>query len=227
MQQHAHVPGERDGSRLVAEFAAAALPKIDGRAARVWDCCAAPGGKTLVLAARLWSSDILASDVSARRTAAMQARFARANGMTAVRTAVTDVAKLPAAEGHFDLILCDAPCSGTGTLGRNPEIRLRLGPLEIARQAQRQKELLAAALKRLAPGGRLVYSTCSLEPEENEAVVASVADGFCLLPAAPFVERVQGLELSGESLEKNGALRTLPGVNPCDGFFAQIIERPA
>ena len=67
------------------------------------------------------------------------------------------------------------PCSGTGTLARNPEIRLRLQPEDLARQAERQRAILRGALKRLAPGGRLVYSTCSLEPEENERVVEAVA----------------------------------------------------
>jgi 16S rRNA (cytosine967-C5)-methyltransferase len=86
-----------------------------------------------------------------------------------IRTLVADAIALPEDEGDFDLILCDAPCSGTGTLARNPEIRHRLRPEELKRQAVRQKQLLAAVAGRLKPGGRLVYSTCSLEQEENEA----------------------------------------------------------
>src|SRR6202035_4518269 len=79
-------------------------------------------------------------------------------------------------EGSFDLILCDVPCSGTGTLAGNPEIRHRLKAEELARQAERQTAILKGALKRLAPGGRLVYSTCSLEREECEQVVEAVVD---------------------------------------------------
>lgn len=215
-----------DGSRLVAELAAAALPIVQERAPRVWDCCAAPGGKTLVLAARLAGADLLATDVSARRLAAMQTRFARAQNAEAIRIGVADAARLPSVEGEFDLILLDAPCSGSGTLGRNPEIRLRLRVEEITRQAQRQKELLGAALGRLAPGGRLVYSTCSLEPEENEGVVASIPQQFRLIPAALFLANVPDLLVPLDSIEAANELRTVPGVDPCDGFFAQIIERP-
>src|SRR3979409_2120474 len=88
-----------------------------------------------------------------------------------VRFAAADAAEAKAVAGSFDLILCDVPCSGTGTLAGNPEIRHRLKVEDLARQAERQKTILEGALKRLAPGGRLVYSTCSLEPEECERVV--------------------------------------------------------
>ena len=74
----------------------------------------------------------------------------------------------------FDLALADVPCSGTGTLGRNPEIRHRLRREDLPRQAERQRAILHAALRAVRPGGRVVYSTCSLEPEENEQVVAAV-----------------------------------------------------
>ena len=219
------LPQIDDGSRLVAELAAAALPEIAGRTARVWDCCAAPGGKALVLARRLPGADLLASDVSARRMAVMQARVAREGGAAAIRTLVASVEMLPAAEGFFDLILCDAPCSGTGTLGRNPEIRLRLSTAEISRQAERQKVILQAALARLAPGGRLVYSTCSLEREENENVASEAAEGFRRLPAAGLLAQLPDLLPGHQDLASEGALRTLPGVHPADGFFAQIFER--
>ena len=215
------LPEIDDGSRLVAEIAAAAMPE---GGTRVWDCCAAPGGKTLVLALRAARAEVLATDVSAKRLAQMQGRlrrFAYANG---VKTAVMDASKLPESAGEFDLILCDVPCSGTGTLGRNPEIRLRLVPEELARQAARQKEVLAAALKRLAPGGRLVYSTCSLEPEENEAVVAAAGSGLRRVSVEELLGKVPGLMVR-EGLLTDGALRTLPGVHPCDGFYAVVLER--
>jgi 16S rRNA (cytosine967-C5)-methyltransferase len=220
------MPQMDDGSRLVAEIAAAAAPSVNDRPLRVWDCCAAPGGKTLMLALRT-RGEILASDVSARRLEQMKGRLRRHSYAESVRTLVADAAALPNSEGEFDLILCDVPCSGTGTLARNPEIRFRLKEEELTRQAARQKEILAAALKRLAPGGRLVYSTCSLEPEENEAVVAGVPGGFRRVPVEEFVGKVGGLK-DGVSLGTalvDGALRTLPGVDGCDGFFAVVLER--
>jgi 16S rRNA (cytosine967-C5)-methyltransferase len=215
------LPEIDDGSRLVAEIAAAAMPE---GGTRVWDCCAAPGGKTLVLAMRGAGAEVLATDVSAKRLAQMQGRLRRFAYASGVKTAVMDASKLPESAGEFDLILCDVPCSGTGTLGRNPEIRLRLAPEELTRQAARQKEILAAALKRLAPGGRLVYSTCSLEPEENEAVVAAAGSGMRRVSVEELLGKVPGLSV-GEGLVRDGALRTLPGVHPCDGFYAVVLER--
>ncbi len=215
------LPEIDDGSRLVAEIAAAAMPE---GGTQVWDCCAAPGGKTLVLAARLGGAQVLATDVSAKRLSAMQGRLRRFTYASAVKTAAIDAAKLPESAGEFDLILCDVPCSGTGTLGRNPEIRLRLAPEELARQAERQRTILKSALARLAPGGRLVYSTCSLEPEENEAVVAAVADGWRKVSMDELIEQVPGLS-SRAGLVRGGALRTLPGVVACDGFYAVVLER--
>ena len=212
----AGLPQIDDGSRLVAEIAARALPQVEGRPARVWDCCAAPGGKTLVLAARLAGAEILATDVSERRVAAMAGRLARHDDAAGVKTAAIDATRLPASAGEFDLVLCDVPCSGTGTLGRNPEIRLRLAAADLERQAARQRSLLAAGLARVAPGGRLVYSTCSLEREENEAVVKAVAAGW---------RRVSIDMPQADGRIVDGALRTLPGVDPCDGFYAVVLER--
>ncbi len=215
------LPTIDDGSRLVAELAVAAMP---AGGTRIWDCCAAPGGKTLMLAARMPQADVLATDLSARRMGLMQGRLRRVPYAARVTTAIADAATMsPVGKtaGEFDLILCDVPCSGTGTLGRNPEIRLRLEPGELARQAARQREILQAALGRLAPGGRLVYSTCSLEPEECEQVVEAAAEGFPRLPAATLLK----VEFAG--MVKDGALRTLPGIDPCDGFYAVILERPS
>ena len=219
------LPQIDDGSRLVAELAAAAMPLVEDREVKVWDCCAAPGGKTLVLAARTQGAHLLATDVSAKRMTYMQARLRRSPYASGVQTAVSDAAQLDPAAGDFDLILCDVPCSGTGTLGRNPEIRLRLQPEELARQADRQKIILAAALKRLAPGGRLVYSTCSLEPEENEAVIDSVASGFRRVLISEVASRIPGLVSLRVGTMPDSSLRTLPGLDGCDGFFAVILER--
>lgn len=234
-----HEAGPRmdDGSRLVAELAAAAMPRNGDRASRVWDCCAAPGGKTLILARRLPGAEILATDVSAKRLGWMAARLRRYAYAASVRCEMVDASEAAKvnAESEFDLILCDVPCSGTGTLARNPEIRQRLRAEDLPRQAIRQRAILGGAAKRLAPGGRLVYSTCSLEVEENEQVVDSVASqaGLHRLPIEPLIAGLvdggvlrravgDGLLRSGVEL---GALRTLPGVHGCDGFFGVVLQR--
>lgn len=220
------LPQMDDGSRLVAELAVAALPKVEGRAPRVWDCCAAPGGKTLVLARRLPQAEILATDLSEKRLARLEARASRFACAHQIRFRAADARSLPQSDGLFDLILCDVPCSGTGTLARNPEIRLRLREEDLFRQSIRQREILQAALLRLAPGGRLVYSTCSLEPEENLGVLSAVANRFALAPLTVLLSSISGLQVSAETLARDGALRTLPGLNPCDGFFAAVLELP-
>jgi 16S rRNA (cytosine967-C5)-methyltransferase len=222
------LPQMDDGSRLVAELAAAAV----SGAKRVWDCCAAPGGKTLILARRLGVAEMVATDVSAKRLAQTEGRLRRYAYAERVRTWTADAADAKEVEGKFDLILCDVPCSGTGTLAGNPEIRHRLKVEEMARQAKRQKAILAGALKRLGKGGRLVYSTCSLEPEECEQVVEAVVgtENLQRIPVegllAELAEQgvlLQGMELG--SMVRDGALRTLPGVHGCDGFFAVVLGR--
>jgi 16S rRNA (cytosine967-C5)-methyltransferase len=227
-------PQSDDGSRLVAELAAASLPFAAERASRIWDCCAAPGGKTLMLALRLPTAEILATDVSAKRLALTTARLRQYPYAARVRTEVVD-ASTPAADPTFDLILCDVPCSGTGTLARNPEIRHHLRPEDLARHATRQRAILTGALRRLAPGGRLIYSTCSLEPEENEQVVDAVASaaGLRRLPIEPLLANLATAGILAHDVSAKlvasainaHALRTLPGVLPCDGFFAAALER--
>ena len=228
----AALPVMDDGSRLVAEIAAAAVPAGLDHVARVWDCCAAPGGKTLVMAARMPEAEVLATDVSAKRLAQMQARMRRHAYAERVKCAVVDAAEEKNDRGEFDLILCDVPCSGTGTLAGNPEIRHVLKVEELQRQAERQRRILKGALARLSAGGRLVYSTCSLEVEECEQVVeAVVAEGGIRRVAVDGL--VAGLAEAGilksrvelGSAVRDGALRTLPGVHGCDGFFAVVLER--
>jgi 16S rRNA (cytosine967-C5)-methyltransferase len=222
------LPQIDDGSRLVAEIAAVAMPG----AKRVWDCCAAPGGKTLILARRLGSAEIIASDVSAKRLVQTEARLRRYAYAERVKFAAADAVDAKAVEGRFDSILCDVPCSGTGTLAGNPEIRQQLKVEDLARQAERQRGILKGALKRLAPGGRLVYSTCSLEPEECERVVEAVVGvgGVRTVPVEALMAELgeRGILLNGVELGsavRGGALRTLPGIHGCDGFYAVVLER--
>ena len=220
------LPMMDDGSRLVAEIAAASSPN----ATRVWDACAAPGGKTLILAHRLPEAGILATDVSARRLDAMRSRMERYPYAGKVRTGLADATRPPAELGTFDLVLCDVPCSGTGTLARNPEIRHRLAPGDVGRHASRQRSILRAALEHLSPGGRLVYSTCSLEPEECEEIVNTVDAhaSVSIVSVQPMLDRLHAEGLLRESLPgavRGNALRTLPGTHPGDGFFAAVFER--
>ncbi|MDE1176042.1 MAG: transcription antitermination factor NusB [Edaphobacter sp.] len=223
------LPRIDDGSRLVAELTAVA----SSNAKRIWDTCAAPGGKTLILARRYPEGEILATDISPRRLASMRKRFETA-GATNIVSEQVDATVPPPELNGYDLVLCDVPCSGTGTLARNPEIRLRLTPADLSRHASRQQKILAAALPLLAPGGRLLYSTCSLEPEECERVVeavmekASVQKTVSVLPLQPLLDQ---LHARGELMQplttatRGNFLRTMPGTHPGDGFFAALFQR--
>ena len=214
-----------EGSQLVAELA--------GRGANILDTCAAPGGKTAILAERNPGAEVTAMDVSRRRLDAMRRNFQDDQ----IRFLVEDAAEAQF-EPRYDFILCDVPCTGTGTIARNPEIRFRIDETEIARQHERQVKILSRALAGLAPGGRLLYSTCSLELEENEAVVAEClgrARGFELRALDEDVARLEregilhadGARKLRESALRYGFLRTLPGVHECDGFFAAMIHHPS
>jgi 16S rRNA (cytosine967-C5)-methyltransferase len=240
-----------EGSQLIAELAAGAHPTVRSAVdpslhpalESILDCCAAPGGKTAILAERHPQAEITACDISPSRLKTMRSFLSRQNREEQISFRVLDATELPGALSapssiarQFDLALCDAPCSGTGTLARNPEIRHRITLEGLRRQHERQVKLLLAGMKSLAPGGRLVYSTCSLEAEENESVVAealagqkdfrllSWKDGMLALEAkgvlhAGTADRMLGQDAADEFL------RILPGVHPCDGFFAALIAR--
>jgi 16S rRNA (cytosine967-C5)-methyltransferase len=209
-----------EGSQLVAELA--------GSGENVLDCCAAPGGKTAILAERNPKSALLACDVSRRRLDEMRGLLRSVRGAR-ISYEACDAAKL-SYDKIFDLILCDVPCSGTGTIARNPEIRHRLVPAEFSRQHSRQVAILLSAMRALKPGGRLIYSSCSLEPEENESVIQDCLSGRPEYSEVDLSERVaalvaEGALVAGDRLLQNGRLRTLPGVQPYDGFFAAMITR--
>ena len=134
--------------------------------------------------------------------------------------------------GKFDRVLADVPCSGTGTLARNPEIKWRLKPEDLDDLHARQLAILRGAMNSVAAGGRVIYSTCSLEIEENEKVVEQALaqdNSFRLLDCRVELERLQAegelVWSDAASLTRGPYLRTLPGVHPCDGFFAAIIEK--
>jgi 16S rRNA (cytosine967-C5)-methyltransferase len=148
-----------------------------------------------------------------------------------VHVVAADARQLPFAS-DFDRILADVPCSGTGTLARNPEIKWRLKPEDLSDLQSRQIAILKSALGQFADHGRLVYSTCSLEREENEAVVEAALDGAGEFTLVDCCVEIEQLRRSNEvcwsdvdSLVAGPYLRIIPGEHPCDGFFAAIMER--
>ena len=182
----------------------------------------------MILAERMESATFVACEASPLRHAALRARLAVLGGRVECR--LHDAATL-AEEDAYDLVLVDAPCSGTGTLGRNPEIRHRLNKEELVRQAERQKAILQAALQAVKPDGRVVYSTCSLEPDENEQVVGAVEAS--LIPMGALLEGMcregilmeDGARELAKCLTEEGALRLMPGTLGTDGFFVAVLER--
>lgn len=169
---------------------------------RVLDLCAAPGGKTTMIADRTGDrATVIAADRSATRMETVAATT-RLHQLKGIRRLILDATNsLPFRAESFDKVLVDAPCSGTGTLRRNPEIRWRLSPDDIPVLAASQKQILRHAVRVLKPGGRLVYSTCSVEREENEEVIAEV-DNLRLLKT----------------------FRTWPHIDGSDGFFIGAFE---
>ncbi len=219
-----------EGSQLVAELASVCLDQSQGK---ILDACAAPGGKTLILAERNPQARIVACEASAPRLKQLRERLAAHTERIEFR--LTDAAALKE-ESAYDLVLADVPCSGTGTLGRNPEIRHRLCAEDLGRHAERQRAILRTVLRAVRPGGRMVYSTCSLEPEENEQVVAAALSEMGDVRQLSLADRIDtlhvggmlthaGVELLRECLTTKGALRLLPGRLHTDGFFIAMIER--
>jgi 16S rRNA (cytosine967-C5)-methyltransferase len=222
-QHETKISIQDEGSQLVAALV--------GPGRRILDCCAAPGGKTAAMATRLPEAQIVATELHPHRATLLRRLAPQRN----VEVVTADALALPYG-AEFDRVLADVPCSGTGTLARNPEIKWKLRPEDLHDLQARQIAILRAAMRHVAPGGRLVYSTCSLEPEENEEVVRAALQGspqdssdFKIIPARTELERLQQ---SGELVWKNiddlinGAfLRIIPGVHPCDGFFAAVLEK--
>jgi 16S rRNA (cytosine967-C5)-methyltransferase len=196
----------------------------------VLDLCAAPGGKTLLLARAVGTQGhVIAADLHEHRVRAMKGRFELA-GVRNVETITVDAEQQLPFERLFDRILVDVPCSGTGTLARHPEIRWKLRAEDLRDLQGRQARLLRNALPLLAPRGRLVYSTCSLEPEENELVVREVlgtlGDTFRIAdPRAAIESSLQDAVRAESVVSADGFFRTFPSVHGTDGFFGALIER--
>lgn len=148
---------------------------LGGDGCRFVDLCAAPGGKTAGISLRATPSRVVACDLRLGRVRLMASSLERLGGCSLL---VADSTSPPFAGGSFDLVILDAPCSGTGTLRRHPELRWRLRPGSIGEMAALQKQLCGAALDLVAPGGVLVYATCSIESEENEDHFLEPPTGF-------------------------------------------------
>ena len=209
-----------EASQLVAEL----VSPEPGQ--RVLDLCAAPGMKAGQIAQMLGSGTLVACDRSAARLLTM-GKLLPQWIPSEVRLSMVrlDAAHALPFGARFDRILLDAPCSGTGTLARNPEIKWRLNPEDITRLAQLQTMMLRNALSALANGGRLVYATCSLEPEENEGVVEKV------LSEQPAFQVLTSHELALKHphlislFDSRGYFRTRPDQHAMDGFNAAVIVR--
>ncbi|MGB9074761.1 MAG: transcription antitermination factor NusB [Terriglobales bacterium] len=217
----------REGRVSIQDEASQLVAILVGRGERILDCCAAPGRKTALMAARNPDAKVFAADLYPHRTRLLRALTRQRN----IHVIAADARQLPFHAG-FDRILADVPCSGTGTLSRNPEIKWRLRPEDLPDLQTRQIAILRSALAQLAPDGRLVYSTCSLEGEENEAVVEAALAGTADFRIIDCQGQLEELQRSGElswkdiaSLLAGPYLRTIPGVHPCDGFFAAMIGR--
>jgi len=214
-----HVAVQDEASQLVAALVE--------KGERILDCCAAPGGKTSAIAARNPQAKITAVELHEHRARALKERVGAMN----VEVVIGNVTAIEFPK-KFDCVLADVPCSGTGTLGGNPEIKWRLHEEDLAALKDLQVSILHAGLAALAPGGRLVYSTCSLEAEECEDVVEQVLCGQNAISVVDCVSVLEEMKSRGElawaepkTLVRDRFLRTLPGIHPCDGFFAAVLRR--
>ena len=191
----------------------------------VVDFCAGAGGKTLMLGALMNSQGRLyAWDISEKRLANLKPRLAR-SGLSNVQPqliAHENDSKIKRLAGKIDRVLVDAPCSGLGTLRRNPDLKFRQSEKSLAELTQKQASILAAASKLVKIGGRLVYATCSVLNEENQDIVTAFLNqhpGFTLLPAG------EALAQQKITLEMGDYLQLLPQQHGTDGFFAAVLER--
>jgi 16S rRNA (cytosine967-C5)-methyltransferase len=192
----------------------------------VVDLCAGAGGKTLALGALMRSTGRLyAFDISARRLEKLRPRLVR-SGLQNVHVQCIDGegdVRLKRLAGKIDRVLVDAPCSGLGTLRRNPDLKMRQGPESVSELVIRQTNILNAAARLAKPGGRIVYATCSILADENQRVVSAFLDrhpDFSLLPVQGILDRQHiGLRMPSDMLE------LWPAEHGTDGFFAAVLER--
>lgn len=187
--------------------------------ARVADLCAAPGGKAIALAES--AGYVVASDVSRERMRRLEDNVARLGGDLPLGEVVADARRPPFRDAAFDVVLLDVPCTGTGTFRRHPDARWRVRPGDLDGLVGLQRSLLDAAAGLVAPGGSLVYATCSLEPEENEDQV----NAFLERHASFRPDRAEPADLEPDLVDADGRLRVLPQSHGVDGAFAARLRR--
>jgi len=216
-----------EGRVAIQDEASQLVGLLVGRGSRILDCCAAPGGKTRVLAERNPEAGIVALELHPHRARLLRKLVPAKN----VEVIHSDLHEFTSSV-LFDRVLVDVPCSGTGTLAHNPEIKWRLKPEDLADLQQRQLSILRAAMLLVEAGGVLVYSSCSLEREENEEVLEqalAAESSFRVLDARAELERLQEEgELAWkniDSLLSGQFVRTIPGLHPCDGFFVALLKK--
>jgi 16S rRNA (cytosine967-C5)-methyltransferase len=226
----------RTGLCVIQDEASQLVAALVGHGVDVLDCCAAPGGKTEAMADRNPNAEITSVDLHPHRARLLRKLLSAHDPATGaetrkIRVVAADARRLPFA-AKFDRVLADVPCSGTGTLARNPEIKWRLTPADLVDLQVRQLAIAGSAMSQVAPGGRLIYSTCSLEREENEDVIERLLGEGSSFRAVDCRTELERLQREDElvwpdpaSLTRGLYLRTLPGVHPCDGFFAAILEK--
>lgn len=216
-------PLVRSGAVAVVDAAAQAICEMVPASRVVLDLAAAPGGKTRTLLARGRARNVVALDPNASRARRLAGNLSAGARRADVLVVRADARRPPLRRNAHEAILLDAPCSGTGTLRKNPEIRLRLREADLGGFAEIQRALLESALDLAAPGGVVVYATCSLEPEENEEVAAAVlarrGDAAIERPREADLPR----PLAG-CLRSDGWVRVVPS-GETDGFSAVMIRR--
>jgi 16S rRNA (cytosine967-C5)-methyltransferase len=209
------LPGYREGHFIIQDPAQALLARFvdPPPGAVLYDACAAPGGKTIALGRTI---GVVAGEINRRRARRLSQNLARA-GSGREHVVVADARRPPI--GTVDVVLVDAPCTGTGTFARHPDARWRVTPDALPRITQLQRELLAGTVGLVPPGGLLVYSTCSLEPEENEMQVER------FLEEHPNFQREPGPVAELPLLSPHGDLSILPQLHGMDGAYAARLRR--
>lgn len=208
-----------EGSQVLAQLVGAR------RGEMVVDFCAGAGGKTLALGAIMRNTGRLyAFDIADKRLAKLKPRLARSglSNVHPVLIAHENDAKIKRLAGKIDRVLVDAPCSGLGTLRRNPDVKWRVRPESITELNAKQLSILNGAARLVKPGGRLVYATCSILDEENENIVTqflAANDAFALVPMKEVLEEQR------IPLEMDTYLKLMPHRHQTDGFFAAVLER--
>ena len=213
-----HIEIQDEGSQLLGYLVA---PR---RGEMVVDFCAGAGGKTLLLGALMHSSGRLyAFDVSEKRLAKLKPRLKRSglSNLTPQLISSENDTRIKRLAGKIDRVLVDAPCSGMGTLRRNPDLKWRQSPASVAELSIKQAAILAAAARLVKPGGRLVYATCSLLPQENEQVVEAFLAAH---PRFALKNATEILRQQHIALDTGDYLRLNPAEHGTDGFFAAVME---